>query len=140
MKKIIKRSRLIAIFFLPMIFFTIATVVSAKAPVLFDTIVAVRTLAIGEVITEADVKLVTSEKRDKRTATTVLEVVGKRTIRPISAGFQVKTNYLSEGSAVKSGDSVLIVAKKKNMKLTVAGRVTEDAEVGEIVAVENVKS
>jgi flagella basal body P-ring formation protein FlgA len=134
MKNFIK---LVLMLILPAAAFAVITAVGAGASGGQSVVVAARSIEMGEVIKAEDLREEVSARHDARAVSDASSVVGMRAARPIGKGNIVKASYVDDKVSVRKGETILLIARRGNLKLTAKGRAIEDGVLGSEVKVEN---
>lgn len=109
---------------------------------LADTVVALRQIEYGAVITVADLALQKREiaQNSLLAARTIDEVAGKRARATLRANQPVRTDQVEKVPLIKSGQMVTIVAENGVMKVSVTGKANSSGAEGDIIKVQNLTS
>lgn len=129
--------KLVMLLILPAVVFAIISVVGVQAGGTRNVVVAVRSIEMGEIIREEDVKMESTNRLDAKSVSEISEVVGMRAIRPIGKGNIMKAGHVDDKVSVRKGDTIMIIARRGNLKLTARGIAVEDGSLGSDVKVEN---
>lgn len=113
--------------------------VTAEVSVLARVVTATRTLRPDEVLEPDDVAVMPVRLRTARHdfLADLDEAIGKRVIKPVSAGAPIRRSALAEPYSVKKGDRVTIEAKRGGLTIQTAGVTKSAGKIGQIVAVTN---
>jgi flagella basal body P-ring formation protein FlgA len=102
-----------------------------------ETVVPLRTIAKGEVIKTADVRI---ERRPKTDAATIEEVVGHAAKQALKPGQVIRSVDVMKPELVARNDTVTISFEVPGMVLTVLGKAIEAGALGDVINVLNVQS
>ena len=106
----------------------------------YGVIISTRTIERDHVIGPEDLKSTTVSRHDPRAVTDLNEVLGKTLKRTVGKNTTIKRDYLKQGPMVRRGDDIMIVAQREGLRVTAEGRARENADIGEMIQLENLAS
>lgn len=114
----------------------------AEADIWKKVVITNRTLARGERITNADIKLKALNIADIRSGVlfAIEAAVGKEAKRHLKAGFPIKINQLAEPMVIKRGDRVQIAAVAGGLRVLMTGTALANGRLGQQIPISNDKS
>ncbi len=117
-------------------------VVAGEAFELVEVPVLQRRQPAGKAIAEEDLEWVRlrAERVGPNAITTVEELTGRSSRRPLRAGEPIRTTDLRETFAVAKGSLVVVVLQTSAMAATVQAKALENGAIGETIRVANTKS
>jgi flagella basal body P-ring formation protein FlgA len=133
-------SRAVLIISLILIAASLTTAEAARKSSSYEVVASTRVIERGQKIVSEDITTITVSNRDPRVATNISEVVGMTLKRTVGKNTPIKRDYLLASSPVKKGDEILLIAKRGGIKVSTEGRAMENANVGDVINLENVKS
>ena len=103
--------------------------------------VLIKNISKGQVISEEFLGFEARPERQIRGAyTNISEVLGRKAKSNIAAGTILKARHLDTVYSVDKNDSVLVIAANKAITITTSAIALENGQVGDMIAVKNVKS
>ena len=101
--------------------------------------VAARNLTSGTLISESDISeiKVKLSSVSANYAMSVSDVVGMQVKRILPAGAFIRKSELVKPLLVKNNDSVTLIYKSNNIKLTTSGNALESGAIGDVIKVKN---
>jgi flagella basal body P-ring formation protein FlgA len=119
-----------------------STTIDAAVRVIAPVVVAIRSLARGEVIREGDVTLQRVPTADKLPGAMhrLEDATGHELVRAVAAGFPVTTDTLRQPLVVHRGEVVTVLARAGGVRIRTNARAREEGSVGELVAVESLSN
>ena len=103
--------------------------------------VLIKNISKGHVISEEFLGFEARPERQIRGAyTNISEVLGRKAKSNIAAGTILKARHLDTVYSVDKNDSVLVIAANKAITITTSAIALENGQVGDMIAVKNVKS
>jgi flagellar basal body P-ring formation protein FlgA len=104
--------------------------------------VLTRALGRGEVVRGADVTIERRPKSDLRgdVATSVKDLIGLATRRPLRAGELVRTSDLTKPEIVQRNEAVTLVYETPGLMLTIRGKAMDSGTQGDLINVLNLQS
>ncbi len=105
-------------------------------------VVAVHSIARGEVVQDDDVKLqhIRPSGDSADAFDRVVAVVGQETTRAIGAGQLVERDSIRSPVYVRKGDAVTVYARSAGLRVRTTARATDDGSLGELIKVESMLS
>ena len=116
--------------------------VRVEVEALADTVVTLRQIEHGTVLTAADIVLQKREitQNSHLAARSVDAVIGKKTRTTIRANQPVRADQIEKVPLVKSGQIVTIIAENGVMKISVSGKAHSSGAEGDVIRVQNLTS
>ena len=116
--------------------------VRVEVEALADTVVTLRQIEHGTVLTAADIVLQKREitQNSHLAARSVDAVIGKKTRTTIRANQPVRADQVEKVPLVKSGQIVTIIAENGVMKISVSGKAHSSGAEGDVIRVQNLTS
>lgn len=116
--------------------------VRIEVEALTDTVVTLRQIEHGAIITTADLILQKREitQNSSRASRKLGEIAGKRARTTIKANQPVRADQVEKVPLVKSGQMVTIVAENDVIKVSVTGKARSSGAEGDIIMVQNQNS
>lgn len=113
--------------------------VAADVSVIAQVVTAARALRPDDVLEPEDLSITPVRLRTARHdfLTDAGQAVGKRVLKPVSAGAPIRAAALTEPYSVKKGDRVTIEAKRGGLTIHAVGITKSSGKIGQIVAVTN---
>ena len=103
--------------------------------------VLIKNISKGQVISEEFLGFEARPERQIYGAyTNISEVLGRKAKSNIAAGTILKARHLDTVYSVDKNDSVLVIAANKAITITTSAIALENGQVGDMIAVKNVKS
>jgi flagella basal body P-ring formation protein FlgA len=102
-------------------------------------VVANRALGRGVVINRADLRLEspTTEQAAQGALVSLEDVVGRETVRAISAGEPIRQDAVQAPLVVRKRDIVTVYVRSPGIRVRVIGRAVEDGALGSVITVES---
>ena len=102
----------------------------------------VRPVRRGEILSkdEISMEIIQTERPSKNAITRIDYVLGYETVRNLSAGEILVSNFIKKPPLGKRGEKILLMAKKGGMTITAPGILKEDGYKGAMVQVLNIES
>ena len=102
----------------------------------------VRPVRRGEILSkdEISMEIIQTERPSKNAITRIDYVLGYETVRNLSAGEILVSNFIKKPPLGKRGEKILIMAKKGGMTITAPGILKEDGYKDAMVQVLNIES
>ncbi len=109
---------------------------------LTDTVVTLRQIEYGSIVSAADVVLQKREitQNSHLAARTLDDVSGKKARTTLRANQPVRTDQVEKVPLIKSGQIVTIVAENEVLKISVSGTARSSGAEGDIIRVQNLTS
>ncbi len=116
--------------------------VKVEVEALADTVVALRQIEHGTIITAADLVLQRREitQNSHLAARTLDAVIGKKARITLRGNQPVRADQVEKVPLIKSGQMVTIVAENGVMKISVTGKAHSSGAEGDIIRVQNLTS
>lgn len=111
----------------------------AEVSIVRETVVAKRSVAKGEILTEGDLTLamIDSAAMGEPAYTQVESLVGMEAIRTISAGRAIRSGQVRAPQVVQRGDIIVLVAGTASFEVRMSGKALSSGAVGDSVSVRN---
>ncbi len=116
--------------------------VPVKVEVFSSAVVAINSLARGQLIQEGDIQLarINTSAQGYGHLSTLDAAQGMALKRPLRAGEVVRASHLLAPNVVKRGDNVVVEARSSGISVVVSGTALAAGQVGDQIKVRNIQS